>query len=155
LVFAAQKSAAFSVKIQNVHSTLTPPTKQPNFKSLFFAVKIYYMKSFLFSILAFAAFSFSFKPDTGNITEKFKVYGTCGMCKDRIEKALIVKGVKYAIWDKDTEMATVKFNPAVVTLDQLHKNVAAVGHDTDLVKADDKVYENLHSCCKYDRPKKS
>lgn len=112
------------------------------------------MKSFLFSLLTIAAISFSFKTDAGNITEKFKVYGICSMCKDRIEKALLVKGVKYAVWDKDTEMATVKFNPDVVTLDQLHKNVAAVGHDTDKVKADDKVYQNLHGCCKYERPEK-
>ena len=111
------------------------------------------MKSLVFSILTIAAFSFSFKPDAGNITEKFKVYGNCGMCKERIEKALVVKGVKYAFWDNKTEMATVKFNPAVISLNQLHKNVAAVGHDTDLIKADDKVYENLHSCCQYQRPK--
>ena len=112
------------------------------------------MKSILFSILAIAAFSFSFKTDSGNTTEKFKVYGNCGMCKALIEKALLVKGVKYAYWEQKTEMATVKFNPEVVTLDELHKNVAAVGHDTDKVKADDKVYENLHSCCKYERPEK-
>ncbi|MBI1223700.1 MAG: cation-transporting ATPase [Bacteroidetes bacterium] len=112
------------------------------------------MKTLFFSILTIAAFSFSFKPDTGNITEKFKVYGNCGMCKERIEKALMVKGVKYAYWDKETEMATVKFNPSVVSLIQLHKNVAAVGHDTDLEKADDAVYANLHSCCQYARPDK-
>ena len=112
------------------------------------------MKTFIFSILTIAAFSFSFKPDAGNITEKFKVYGNCTMCKERIEKALIVKGVKYAFWDKETDMATVKFNPEVVSLIQLHKNVVAVGHDTDLVKADDKVYENLHACCQYERPKR-
>lgn len=110
------------------------------------------MKALFFSILTIAAFSLSFKIDSGNVTEKFKVYGNCGMCKERIEKALMVKGVKYAFWDKETEMATVKFNPDVITLDQLHRNVATVGHDTDLVKADDKVYENLHSCCKYERP---
>lgn len=110
------------------------------------------MKPIIFTMLTIAALSFSFKMDSGNITEKFKIYGNCGMCKERIEKALLVKGVKYAYWDKETSMATVKFNPEIVTLLQLHKNVAAVGHDTDLVKADDKVYENLHSCCKYERP---
>ncbi len=110
------------------------------------------MKAILFSILSIALFSFSFRPDSGAVTEKFKVYGNCGMCKTRIEKALLVKGVKYAYWDKETDMATVKFNPEVVTLEQLHRNVAAIGHDTDLVKADDKVYENLHGCCKYERP---
>lgn len=113
------------------------------------------MKTLFFSLISIAIFSASFTVDSGNITEKFKVYGNCDMCKTRIEKALMVKGVKYAYWDKTTEMATVKFNPTVVSLEQLHKNVAAVGHDTELVKADDKVYENLHSCCKYERPKKS
>ena len=112
------------------------------------------MKTFIFSILAIAAFSLSFKADNGFTTEKFKVYGNCSMCKERIEKALLVKGVKYAYWDKETDMATVKFNPNVLTLLQLHKNVAAVGHDTDLVKADDAVYANLHSCCQYERPKR-
>jgi len=110
------------------------------------------MKAILFSILSIAAISLSFKADAGNITEKFKVYGNCTMCKERIEKALMVKGVKYAYWDIETKMATVKFNPEVVTLDQLHRHAAGVGHDTDLVKADDKVYENLHGCCKYERP---
>jgi copper chaperone CopZ len=113
------------------------------------------MKALFFSILTIAAFSLSFKIDSGNDTEKFKVYGNCSMCKERIEKALMAKGVKYAYWDQKTEEATVKFNPEVVTLDQLHKNVAAVGHDTDKVKAEDKVYENLHSCCKYERPAKN
>lgn len=110
------------------------------------------MKALLFSVLAIAVISFSFKADTGFTTEKFKVYGNCGMCKTRIEKALMVTGVKYAYWDSKEEMATVKFNPKVVTLDELHKKAAAVGHDTDLVKAEDEVYEKLHSCCLYKRP---
>ncbi|MCB0521946.1 MAG: cation transporter [Lewinellaceae bacterium] len=112
------------------------------------------MKSILFSIAAAAILSFSFLPATGkgNITEKFTVYGNCGMCKARIEKALQVKGVKYAVWDKETHIATVKFNPEVVTLQQLHQLVADAGHDTDLVRAKDEVYQNLHSCCQYERP---
>lgn len=33
--------------------------------------------------------------------EKFLVYGNCGMCKDRIEKAVKIKEVKFARWDKN------------------------------------------------------
>jgi hypothetical protein len=33
----------------------------------------------------------------------------------------------------------------------IHKNIAAVGHDTQKVKATDEAYNNLHDCCKYDR----
>jgi copper chaperone CopZ len=111
------------------------------------------MKYFLISMLAIAGLSFSFKPgDTqGLVTEKFKVYGNCSMCKARIEKALKVNGVRYAVWDQDTKILTVKYNPKVITLDQLHQKVADVGHDTGKVKAKDEVYNNLHACCQYDR----
>lgn len=111
------------------------------------------MKHLLFSILAIAALSFAFKPAdlSGHITEKFKVYGNCNMCKERIEKALKVKGVRFAVWDKETKIVTVKFNPKVISLDKLHQLVANVGHDTDKVKADDEVYNSLHTCCLYER----
>ncbi len=36
--------------------------------------------------------------------ETLDVRGNCGMCKARIEKAAIqVKGVKYAVWQAETE----------------------------------------------------
>lgn len=112
------------------------------------------MKSILFLLLA-PFFSLASSPETasGNVTEKFKVYGNCGMCKSRIEKALAVKGVRYAVWDQQTKTLTVKFNPDVVTLQELHQRCADVGHDTELVKAKDEVYQNLHGCCQYDRGK--
>ncbi|MEY3050601.1 MAG: hypothetical protein RLY31_386 [Bacteroidota bacterium] len=87
----------------------------------------------------------------GNGTETFKVLGNCGMCKQRIEKAVTVKGVKYAVWDEETKLLTVRFNPKVVTLESLHERCAAVGHDTARAKASDDVYNNLHGCCQYDR----
>jgi copper chaperone CopZ len=88
-------------------------------------------------------------------TEEFKVYGACGMCQTRIEKAAMsVDGVSKAEWDNDKQMLTVSFDIAKVKVDDIHKAVAKVGHDTDIVKADDKVYSKLHGCCQYDRPKK-
>jgi hypothetical protein len=51
-------------------------------------------------------------------------------------------------------MLVVVFDAAKVKPSQIHSAVAAVGHDTDKVRADDKVYENLHGCCKYERPKR-
>lgn len=88
----------------------------------------------------------------GTMTTKFKVYGNCGMCEKRIEKAAKIKGVKKADWDVDSKILTVTFNQKKVTPSQVHKAVAAVGHDTDMVKADDAVYTSLHACCQYDRP---
>jgi hypothetical protein len=36
-------------------------------------------------------------------------------------------------------------------MESIHLAIAKVGHDTDLLKADDKVYEALPGCCQYDR----
>ena len=82
-------------------------------------------------------------------TETIKVYGNCGMCKERIEKAAKVDGVSSAAWNKDSKMLTLVYNPSKVKSDDVLKKIAAVGHDSDRFKADDKVYNALHSCCKY------
>jgi len=85
--------------------------------------------------------------------EKFKVYGSCGMCENRIEKAAkAVDGVTMADWDKETKMLKVTLDASKTDVKKVHMAVAKVGHDTDLMKADDKVYNALPGCCKYDRP---
>jgi len=88
-------------------------------------------------------------------TEKVKVYGSCGMCEKRIDKAAkSVDGVTKASWDKETSMLEVTYDQAKTNLEKIETAVAKVGHDTDAVKADDKTYSGLPKCCKYDRPKK-
>lgn len=86
------------------------------------------------------------------VTEHFWVNGNCEMCQNRIQKAaLTVKGVHYASWDIESKMLTVAFNPKKCSVAQIKKAIADVGHDNDLYKAPNEVYENLHSCCKYER----
>ncbi|MEE4197179.1 MAG: heavy-metal-associated domain-containing protein [Bacteroidales bacterium] len=83
-------------------------------------------------------------------TEKFKVYGNCGMCENRIEKAALgLDGVTKADWDKDTEMLEVAFVEEKVNVDDIHQAVAEAAHDTDKVKAVDEVYQALPACCLY------
>jgi Cu(I)/Ag(I) efflux system membrane fusion protein len=90
-----------------------------------------------------------------NADERFTVYGNCSMCKERIEKAAkSLDGVSKAKWDKAKKELTVTFDPDVTNVEAIEKEVAAVGHDTENVRAKDEVYEKLHSCCKYDRPAK-
>jgi mercuric ion binding protein len=86
-------------------------------------------------------------------TDSFKVYGNCGMCKNRIEKALKLDGVTSAAWDVDTKIIAVTYDSAKITNDDIQKKIAAVGHDTDKYSADDKVYKKLPGCCLYDRKK--
>ena len=86
-------------------------------------------------------------------TEKFKVYGNCGMCETRIEKAAnSVEGVTSAEWDKETKMIEVKLEESKTDVHKVHMAIAKVGHDTEMHKAKDEVYNKLPGCCKYDRP---
>ena len=88
----------------------------------------------------------------GDTSKEFKVYGNCGMCESRIEKAAQdVEGVSKADWNKETKMMAVTFNDAKTNVEKVHKAVAAVGHDTKMHKASDEVYKNLPGCCQYDR----
>jgi mercuric ion binding protein len=86
-------------------------------------------------------------------TEKLKVYGNCGQCKTRIEKAAkSVQGVTKATWADTDETLTVTFDDTKTSVTKIEEAVAKVGHDTDHAKATDKSYNALPGCCKYDRP---
>lgn len=87
-------------------------------------------------------------------TETFKVYGNCGMCKNRIESSLKdIEGIKKSDWGVKTKMITVTFDPHKITLEKIKEIIASVGHDTDETKADEKVYNKLPGCCQFDRVK--
>ena len=112
------------------------------------------MKIFKLFSISLAALLFSINVNAQKADSKvssFKVYGNCDQCKERIEGALKVNGVSKANWDEKTKIATVTYNPAKVKVDDLQKKVAAVGHDTEKFKADDKVYAKLPGCCQYER----
>jgi copper chaperone CopZ len=85
-------------------------------------------------------------------TETVKVYGNCGMCKSKIEKAGTVKNISKVEWDNETGMATLTYDEKLTNQDEILKKIAAVGYDSDKFKAPDNVYNNLHGCCQYERP---
>lgn len=88
-------------------------------------------------------------------TEKFTVYGNCGMCKRTIENSLKdVEGVSKGDWDRETDVMTVVFNPEKITLESVKQKIADVGYDSDTHRAEDDVYNSLPGCCQYERPKK-
>lgn len=86
-------------------------------------------------------------------TDTIKVNGECGMCKNRIQKALKLEGISGAAWDTDTKLLTVTYNPGKISNDDIQKKVAAIGHDTEKYQAEDAVYNKLPGCCKYERKK--
>ncbi|MBL7891253.1 MAG: heavy-metal-associated domain-containing protein [Bacteroidia bacterium] len=89
-------------------------------------------------------------PSSAKTTE-FKVWGNCGMCKETIEGSLKTDGVIEANWNKDTKMIRVKYDTLMINLDDIHKQIAGVGYDTEKMKGDDTAYANLHECCQYKR----
>lgn len=98
----------------------------------------------IFLLLAFGAAA-------QEVTDSCKVYGNCGMCRQRIEKAAKQAGATTAAWDKTTGILTVSFPSGKRSLDAIQKKVAEVGHDTDAYTAKDKVYNKLPMCCLYER----
>lgn len=82
--------------------------------------------------------------ETLNETTVF-VDGICGMCKERIETiAYKLKGVKWAEWDLESKILTLKFKEGL-NEEKLAETLAKGGHDNWMLKA----YQSLHSWCKY------
>ena len=86
-------------------------------------------------------------------TDTIKVYGECGMCKNRIEKTLKIEGVSFAEWNEESRLLTVAYDSSEISNEDIQKRIAAVGHDTEKFKAPDDVYKKLPACCKYGRKK--
>lgn len=89
--------------------------------------------------------------DTTKITKttEIVVKGNCDACKNRIENAALIKGVKSATWNKKTKKLKLIYRADKVKIEAIHKAVAAAGHDTVLEKAPDKIYKKLPKCCAY------
>ncbi|GIV26660.1 MAG: hypothetical protein KatS3mg027_0474 [Bacteroidia bacterium] len=83
------------------------------------------------------------------ITQTLHVKGNCGQCKERIESAVDVKGVKYAEWNKKTQILTITYKPSIISIDEIKNKILKVGHDVDSLQADEKAYQKLPDCCKF------
>ncbi len=104
---------------------------------------------FIINILLFASISFIAQNSKSVITQTLNVRGNCGQCKERIESAVDVKGVKYAEWNKKTQVLTITYKPSVISIDEIKTKILNVGHDVDTLKANDSVYDKLPDCCKF------
>jgi mercuric ion binding protein len=104
------------------------------------------MKTLLILITMFlSAFAFGQTVET----KTFIVKGNCDDCKERIENAADIKGVKLLRWNHDTKVATATFDVTKVSLLKIQESIAAAGYDAGDVKGDAKAYSKLPKCCKY------
>lgn len=113
------------------------------------------MKTVIESTIALIFFSIitlslSAQEKTSKIdTIQFEVKGNCGMCKERIENAALIKGVKWVEWNKTTDTLTVIYREDKTVILDIHKSIAEAGHTTDLVECNMDAYEKLPACCAY------
>ncbi|NHM02521.1 DUF3347 domain-containing protein [Flavobacterium difficile] len=103
-------------------------------------------------VATFALLSFTINAQIKNSkTETVKIYGNCGMCETKIEKAGTIKKIVVVDWNQETQMATLTYDATKTNQDEILKRIALAGYDSDKFLAPDDVYNNLHGCCQYDR----
>lgn len=107
----------------------------------------------VFLVLLMTVFAFSAQgQENKNAKYTTEVNGNCEQCQKRIQKAAYsVPGVKSASWSIETHQLTVIINEQKCSIADVKKAIAKVGHDTDSIKSTKEDYDNLHSCCQYDR----
>lgn len=89
-----------------------------------------------------------------NAKYEIEVNGNCDMCKKRIERAAYsVRGVKSAQWHSNHQDMHLIIDENRTSIDEVHQAIADAGHDTNKVRAKEEVYQELHSCCLYERKK--
>ena len=103
----------------------------------------------LFSI--FTMHAIAQKNTVLNKNEKIKVWGNCESCKKRIENAAKAAGAVTAEWNEDSKILSVNYDNAKTSSEKIQLGIANKGYDTEGYTADQKVYDKLSGCCKYER----
>ncbi len=111
------------------------------------------MKNLFYTILLFVSINFIGCKSEGSAIKETTthVWGNCEKCKSTIEKSCNIKGVSSAIWDVDSKLLTLKLDTTFVTVDEVLQAVSKAGYDNEKFYANDYAYDNLPSCCQYER----
>lgn len=104
-----------------------------------------FLKTFL--ILSFFAGSFNLQAQVAEDT--LTVEGVCKMCKERIETAAYVKGVKFAQWNQETDQLSIAYKSDKVSKEDIVKSILQAGHSVDGTAPEDENYSSLPNCCRY------
>lgn len=107
------------------------------------------MKAIIIFILGLI-FSIKVQAQSTVTTSTISVKGNCDECKERIENAADIKGVKNAVWSEEKQALTVTFDSKKVSMEQIETAIAKAGHETENHKANLKAYKGLPDCCKYE-----
>lgn len=84
------------------------------------------------------------------VKKVINVDGKCETCENRIEEtAKSINGVVSADWNIRSKKLAVVFDDKKTNIKKIETKLAGVGHDTQDIKATDKAYNSLPSCCRY------
>jgi periplasmic mercuric ion binding protein len=106
------------------------------------------MKNIIVLLISLLAFSVKAQNNTVK-TVTIHVSGNCEECKERIENAADIKGVKLSKWDTKTKIAKVTYDTTKTSLLKIEEAIAAKGYDAGPVKATQSSYMKLPKCCRY------
>ena len=107
------------------------------------------MKKYLLSLLAVVAFTFNSTAQSKITETSIEVDGLCGMCKQRIENAAYLPGVKKVNWDIETHQLDLVFRNDKVSKQEIIASINKAGHDVKGALASDEQYANIRSCCRF------
>jgi len=82
-------------------------------------------------------------------TVTLQVSGNCEDCKERIENAADIKGVKICTWNSKTKVASITYDSTKTNLLIIQTAIANAGYDTPEAKATMAAYNKLPKCCRY------
>ncbi len=109
------------------------------------------LKLIVILITMIFSFTVSYAKIKNPKTETFKVYGNCSMCKKTIENTVKQNKNALGIWNSKSQMLIITYDSIKTNADEILKRIANVGYDNEKYLAADEVYNNLHTCCQYNR----
>ncbi len=113
-----------------------------------------FIKKLLIAFIVLLSITSSHAQIKNSKTETVKIYGNCGTCEKKIEKAGNIKGVASVDWNKDSKMAVLVYDASRTNKDEILKRIALAGYDSDDFLAPSDAYSKLDACCQYDRTAK-
>lgn len=106
----------------------------------------------LFVLILLLLFSFKGYTQPKQLqSETIKVWGTCGMCKSRIETSLREWGLDEASWNSNMLELNVLYDADKFSSADIQTRLAALGHATANIDAEEPAYKALPACCQYAR----
>lgn len=85
------------------------------------------------------------------VQDSILVRGNCVMCKNNIENAIKKEISAKGEWDIKTKVLKFSYDKNKTSKSKIMRRIADKGYDNQMFTAEDKDYQLLPDCCKYDR----